>query len=173
VRTRNHVLNKWLVVFLLLTTMGCDQVTKQVARSIFPNRERRVTSIGVVHFRYAENPGGLMGIGEDLPESVRFWVLTVATGVGLGVLISFLLHQRGIPLLQGSGLVLLAGGGASNLLDRMLNEGRVVDFMVVRVGELQTGVFNVADVVIIFGFGLILTSLLLPPRVSSPPPPAP
>jgi len=169
-----HTLNKSLVLFLLVTTMGCDQVTKQVARSIFPNRERRVTSIGVVHFRYTENPGGLLGIGEDLPESVRFWILTVATGSGLGILVWYLLvRQRRIPVLQGSGLSLMAGGGASNLVDRVLNDGRVVDFMVVRVWGLQTGVFNVADVVIIIGFCLILLSLFAPPRQAERPPSAP
>lgn len=159
-------MSKTLVVFLLLTSMGCDQMTKHVARSIFPNRERRVTSIGIVHFRYAENPGGLMGIGEDLPEGVRFWLLTVATGAGLGVLIGFLLRQPRVSMLQGSGLSLMAGGGTSNLLDRLINEGRVVDFMVVRVGELQTGVFNLADVAIITGFCLILFSFFLPQRAA-------
>jgi signal peptidase II len=52
----------------------------------------------------------------------------------------------------------------------MINDGRVVDFMVVRVGDLQTGVFNIADVVIIAGFGLILISLLRSARVTTPPP---
>jgi signal peptidase II len=166
-------MSKTLVVFLLLTSMGCDQMTKHVARSIFPNRERRVTSIGIVHFRYAENPGGLMGIGEDLPEGVRFWLLTVATGAGLGVLIGFLLRQPRVSMLQGSGLSLLAGGGTSNLLDRLINEGRVVDFMVIRVGELQTGVFNLADVAIITGFCLILFSFFLPQHAAPKTPAGP
>lgn len=159
-------LNKTLLLFLLLTTMGCDQMTKHVARSIFPNKERRITSIGILHFRYAENSGGLLGIGEDLPEAARFWTLTVAAAAGLLLMLVFLLRQSPIPIIQALGLVCMAGGGASNLIDRIVNDGRVVDFMILRVGELQTGVFNLADVVIVIGFVLVAISLIIPGRLS-------
>ena len=51
---------------------------------------------------------------------------------------------------------LILGGGCSNLIDRVLNNGRVVDFMNMGIGSLRTGVFNVADVTIMLGMGLIL-----------------
>jgi signal peptidase II len=53
-------------------------------------------------------------------------------------------------------LSLILGGGASNLADRMLNDGRVVDFMNLGIGKLRTGIFNVADVAIMVGMGLVL-----------------
>lgn len=43
------------------------------------------------------------------------------------------------------------GGGVGNLIDRIFNEGRVIDFMNIGVGSLCTGVFNVADIAISFG----------------------
>jgi signal peptidase II len=53
-------------------------------------------------------------------------------------------------------LALLVGGGLSNWYDRLVNDGRVVDFMVLGIGRLRTGVFNVADIAIMLGIGLML-----------------
>jgi signal peptidase II len=40
----------------------------------------------------------------------------------------------------------------------------VVDFMVVRVGPVKTGVFNVADVAVMIGVGLLFLQLAWPVR---------
>ena len=47
-------------------------------------------------------------------------------------------------------------GGASNLYDRALNNGAVVDFLNIGIGPLRTGIFNIADMAILFGAGLFL-----------------
>jgi signal peptidase II len=43
----------------------------------------------------------------------------------------------------------------SNWLDRLAS-GRVVDFINIGFGPLRTGIFNVADVAIMFGSGLVI-----------------
>ena len=48
------------------------------------------------------------------------------------------------------------GGGLANWFDRVLNDGHVTDFVSVGVGSLRTGIFNLADVMIFAGVGLIL-----------------
>jgi signal peptidase II len=53
-------------------------------------------------------------------------------------------------------LALIAGGGASNLLDRLLDAGRVTDFLNVGIGPLRTGIFNIADMAILGGAILLL-----------------
>lgn len=56
------------------------------------------------------------------------------------------------------GLLILAGG-FGNLYDRAINDGRVVDFMLLQLGPLQTGIFNVADIAIMAGlFGFFFIS---------------
>ncbi len=56
------------------------------------------------------------------------------------------------------GLLILAGG-FGNLYDRAVNDGRVVDFMLLQIGPLKTGVFNVADIAILAGlFGFLFVS---------------
>jgi signal peptidase II len=50
------------------------------------------------------------------------------------------------------------GGSASNLIDRILH-GSVIDFLNIGLGNLRTGIFNVADVAIFFGIALLMFSL--------------
>jgi len=58
------------------------------------------------------------------------------------------------------GLSLICGGGASNLLDRVLFGGTVVDFVIVNLGGYRTGVFNLADVAIGLGAVLLLVAAI-------------
>ena len=48
------------------------------------------------------------------------------------------------------------GGGFSNLFDRTVHGGYVVDFINVGFGALRTGIFNVADVAITVGVLLLV-----------------
>lgn len=54
----------------------------------------------------------------------------------------------------------IALGGASNLIDRSFRDGHVVDYLILNLGTLHTGVFNLADIAIMAGAGaLLLTEL--------------
>jgi signal peptidase II len=57
------------------------------------------------------------------------------------------------------GFALVLGGGLSNLLDRILKDGRVIDFMMLKFGGMQTAIFNFADVMIIMGISVLLFEL--------------
>ena len=50
-------------------------------------------------------------------------------------------------------------GGTSNLIDRMVQQGLVTDFIFLQVGPLHTGVFNVADVLIMLGLAMTVGAL--------------
>jgi signal peptidase II len=56
-------------------------------------------------------------------------------------------------------LALVAGGGISNLIDRLLYNGRVTDFLNVGIGGVRTGIFNVADMAIMAGALLLLLNM--------------
>ncbi len=102
---------------------------------------------------YAENTGGFLSLGADLPRPVRTAVFTIATGVALLVLVAVAIRER-FAGPSGVGLVLFVAGGASNWIDRVLS-GSVVDFLNVGIGPIRTGVFNVADVAIMVGAGVV------------------
>lgn len=111
-----------------------------------------------VRLAYVENTGGFLSLGADLPPVLRTVVFTGATGLlllGLGVFALRVQHAAW----PAFGLALFVGGGLSNWFDRVMR-GSVVDFMNVGIGPLRTGVFNVADMAIMFGAGVFIISEL-------------
>ncbi len=61
---------------------------------------------------------------------------------------------------------LVLSGGLGNLVDRIINDGRVIDFMNIGIGSLRTGIFNVADVCITVGVVVLVFQALQRPRRS-------
>jgi signal peptidase II len=61
---------------------------------------------------------------------------------------------------------LVLAGGTSNLIDRITRAGNVTDFITLRLGPFQTGIFNVADVIIMMGIGLLIFAAVRPQRES-------
>ena len=149
-----------LILVILVSCVGCDQVTKTVARNRLPP-SRPIYLIGDVFlFQLEENVGSFLGLGSSLSASTRFWLLTVISGVMLVGILVYVLVDRSLNLLGVVAASLFIGGGVSNLIDRMFNEGRVIDFMNMGIGNLRTGVFNVADVAIMVGAGLLVLQSL-------------
>lgn len=63
---------------------------------------------------------------------------------------------------------LVLSGGVGNPVDRIVYDGRVVDFMNLGIGSLHTGIFNVADVYIRTGAFLLVLRAFQRPGVSTP-----
>ncbi len=140
-----------LMFTVMVATVGCDQGTKQTAKR-FLEPGRTISCMGdVFRLSYAENPGAFLGLGAGLPEAVRraaFLVLEplLLFGLSLYVLFNGKLNKHAI-----TGSALIIGGGIGNLIDRLANQGAVIDFMNIGAGQLRTGIFNVADVAIMAG----------------------
>lgn len=89
----------------------------------------------------------------------------VFPALGLVGLAFFLFFVKEIPPLSVISWSLVLSGGIGNLLDRLLHDGRVIDFMNVGIGSLRTGIFNVADVCIMIGISLVVLDVLQRPCV--------
>ncbi len=139
----------FLFLVAVLGTIGCDRVTKHAATTTLAGQPSRSYLGGTVWLGYAENRGGFLSLGANLPSSIRTVIFTGATGLMLVVItaLGFRHRWRGW---HAVGLALFVSGGASNWIDRVVR-GSVVDFMHVGVGPVRTGVFNVADVAIMVG----------------------
>ncbi|HKV11695.1 MAG TPA: signal peptidase II [Thermoanaerobaculia bacterium] len=144
-----------LLSFILLSCVGCDQAVKAIAKGALELRAPVSLLYGMVRFEYVENPGAFLSLGAELPAQARFLFGVVLVGVALLVTLVFLLRSRGLAPAQKLGLALLVGGGSGNLIDRLVNDGAVVDFVSLGIGPLRTGIFNVADVAITAGFLLL------------------
>jgi signal peptidase II len=141
---------------LLTMTVGCDRVTKHWAVTSLAGAPDRSFLAGTLQLEYAENEGGFLSIGSNLPPSARLAIFSVATSLMLiGLLIIGIKYHRSYWHLVA--LSLAFAGGVSNVLDR-ITRGTVVDFMTVGVGHVRTGVFNVADVAILAGICMFVIS---------------
>lgn len=154
-----------LIVLLLCVTF--DQATKSIAQRSLAGEPAREYLGGMVRLEYAENVGSFLSLGATLPAETRFWIFTVFSALlVLGLALYALRAAADTPLLVFLGIALVIAGGVGNLIDRMTHGGRVVDFMQLRAGPLRTGVFNVADVALMVGIGLVLLAMLRGDRES-------
>ena len=138
-----------MLIGAIVATIGCDQVTKRMASSSLAGTSGRSYLGDTVRMTYVENPGGFLGLGDNLPPLARTIVFTGGTGLMLlGMAIVAIRERlRGAALL---GMTLFVAGGVSNWADRVAH-GRVVDFLNVGIGPVRTGIFNVADVALMAG----------------------
>lgn len=146
-----------VLIFVLLTTVGCDQATKSMAQAHLSTAEPRSFLNGTFWLLYAENPGAFLSMGAGLPDDLQHFIFTVSVTVVLLFILLFTLRtalNAHISVIVAMALFL--GGGIGNLIDRITNEGRVIDFMHISLseiglGNLRTGVFNVADMALMAG----------------------
>jgi signal peptidase II len=139
--------------------IGCDQASKRVARVVLKGTETQSFLGDIFRLTYTENRGAFLGLGGGWPEPLRWLAFTgVALAVVVGSLVwvgAQLRRQRELSLSIWA-MVLIAAGGMGNLVDRIGRDGRVIDFMNLGLGPVRTGIFNVADVQIMVGLGLLL-----------------
>ena len=139
------------ILFVLFSCVGCDQATKSLARQNLAGIEPISMFNDMFRFQYAENPGAFLSFGANIPEHMRYAIFTLLIGVFLLGLLVHLIKSKKIHGPDIIALSLVLGGGCGNLIDRIFNDGRVVDFLNVGIGSLRTGIFNVADIAITFG----------------------
>lgn len=158
-----------LVIVVMTMSVGCDQLTKDFARDRLQDGAPLTLVDDLVHLVYAENPGIAFGIGSDLSGQVRFWLFTVGIIFVIVAIGAVAYHRREQGPVFLAGITLLMAGGLSNLIDRMMHDGHVIDFMVLNIGVMRTVVFNVADVLVCIGaVVLVFSTFLASPRRSRP-----
>jgi signal peptidase II len=146
------------LLLLVIGTIGCDRVTKQLAMETLAGSPTQSFFADTVRLTYAENPGGFLSLGAEMSPELRTAVFTLATGAIL-VALAFVAWRQRNRAWHAAALALFIAGGASNWVDRF-NDGHVVDFLNVGIGWLRTGVFNVADAAIMLGAALYLLAEL-------------
>ena len=152
-----NMIKRLAVVFtILLGCVGCDQGTKSLASLYLPKNEMHSYFLDTLRIGYVENTGAFLGLGSSLPQDVRFWIFTVLAGAFLIGLFAYAAFNSKQDSMSVIGLSLVLSGGASNLYDRIVNDGAVIDFLNLGVGAVRTGIFNVADVAIMLGIAVLL-----------------
>jgi signal peptidase II len=147
------------LVSLLLLSVGSDQLSKGLA-GIYLRPGAPLSFCGdVLRLEYVENSGGFLGFLGGLPEEVRFRLLTFGVAGLLAAAAFFILWKGWFDRRSAALTTLVVGGGLGNLIDRLVNEGKVIDFINIGIGGFRTGIFNLADVYILaasFALGVLV-----------------
>ncbi len=117
---------------------------------------------GFLNFAYAQNTGIAFSMLDDHGSSGRWGLSIVAIIAATLVLYFFWRTPRTDDRVLG-GLALLLAGIVGNLTDRM-RLGFVVDFIDVQFGSWHYPTFNVADMAIVAGAGLLILDMVLSKR---------
>ncbi len=153
----NRLTRTGMLLAALFFCVGCDQVTKNIATRELASRRDPIRFLGdTFRLQYARNPGAFLGMGGNLDPGLRFWSLTIANGVVLLILGYVLVTRWEMALGHFAAWSLILAGGIGNLIDRVSQHGLVTDFLNIGIGQLRTGIFNVADMAVTAGFALYL-----------------
>lgn len=117
---------------------------------------------GLLNFAYATNTGVAFSMLDDHGDAGRWGLSAVALFAGVLVLYFFWRTPRTDDRVLGA-LALLLAGIAGNVTDRM-RLGYVIDFIDVQFGSWHYPTFNVADMAIVIGAGLLIVDMFLVKR---------
>lgn len=142
------------LLLLILTAALVDLAIKSAIEEADPSEFPRELegSKGLIMLHRNQNAGFPMGIFRNKPELVKGLPVVVLSGVA-GIF--FWVYPKRGHLAEKLGTSLVLGGGLSNLYDRM-KKGYVVDYFSIRLGKLKKVVFNLGDIFIFLGAGMML-----------------
>ncbi len=156
----NRLLVNLTIFFVLASSIGCDQISKNYVRSTISLNEQFRFFGDHVMFTRVENSGAFLSLGDDLALPVKFFVLVLVPFLALLVGMYFLFVRSSLSRSTRIALSFVVGGGFGNIYDRYIY-GSVTDFMHVDLGLVRTGIFNLADVSIMTGVVIIVASYIL------------
>ena len=145
-----------IVACTLFGCVGCDQASKLAARGLLAPGALHSYFGDLFRLQLVENPGSFLSLGAGLSASARSWLFVVAVGMLLVAMVLAALFARRLDARQALALAIVGGGGLSNLFDRIVHDGRVTDFLNLGLGSLRTGIFNVADMLILAGAAFLV-----------------
>lgn len=146
----------WLLFAVL--TVGLDRLTKWLVVSNMELKDTiHVIKIGdtqVLNIYYCLNDGA--AFSKLSGKTIFLIVVTSAVILWLLYLMVFGKVKRPVYMAAVS---LIIGGGIGNLIDRIFNDGKVIDFIDVRI--INFAIFNVADICAVCGAGLLLLVVIV------------
>lgn len=133
------------VIMLIL-----DQVSKVLASNILPFRSGVEIIKKFLYFTYTTNKGAAWSILEG--KSWFFIVVAILSFIVLGY---FFIHSKPEDRLSRFGIIIILSGTLGNAIDRLLF-GYVRDFIDVMIFGYDFPIFNIADICICVGVGLVI-----------------
>lgn len=155
----NNKLKIWLFILISAVCISCDRVTKGLAKEHLKFEAPKSYFNNFFRLEYVENTGAALSLGDDLPQPYSFILLSLLPVLFMGGLTVYVIRNiRLLDRLKVFSFSLIIAGGLGNIIDRVLYDRHVTDFMNMGIGSLRTGIFNVADICVTAGaIGLLLS----------------
>ena len=158
-KVTSQLLKKSFLLFLLLTFLvGCDLTSKRVAKTELKGKQSLTFLNGSIKLQYAENSGGMLGLGENMNSDLKMILFRLGVGIVLLIILIYLMYGNSLQKIEYFALVLFLSGGLGNLINRLFNNGYVTDFIVIQLFGLRTGIFNLADFYVLTGAAVLIFS---------------
>lgn len=158
-----------MLLLLAAALILLDQATKVWAAASLAGSAPLRLGLGF-SFTYVENSGAAFGIFQGVRLQLGnltvdgvllLGILSAVVAVGLVVYLSVM--RRQLTLLTQAALSLVLAGAVGNMIDRF-RHSYVIDFIHFQQGNFNFPVFNVADICVVVGAGLLLLQGLLDAR---------
>jgi len=140
-----------LIAVVTFASAGCDQAVKHIARDALAEPGAISLLNDTVRLGLAENAGAFLSLGSDLSEPARHFLFVSFASALLALIAIVSVFGPNLGVAHVTGLALVLGGGIGNLIDRLLRDGLVTDFVQLGIGPLRTGIFNLGDLAIVIG----------------------
>lgn len=147
-----------LITIIVLLSIVSDQISKVWARNNLESYIEKNIFGDVFSLIKVENTGAFLGMGSELPETLRILLLIVLPVIVLISITIYTYIDKSLNKISIIGFSFIIGGGIANIFDRIIF-GSVTDFLYLNFGGVfKTGIFNIADLWVTTGMILILIS---------------
>lgn len=86
-------------------------------------------------------------------------IISIYYAIGFSLIFVGFKWYKAKTIYEGIAWGLIVGGGASNAIDRLLF-GNVLDFILIKLWDLHSPVFNIADLAIVIGAAMLLGAMI-------------
>lgn len=146
------------IILLVIVNIALDQISKFIVRAkVDPYSETPIIG-DYFTLHNVENKGAFLGMGSELNDTLRLILLLILPLAVLGYVMYYIITNKNLDKASVIGFSCIVGGGIANVYDRVLY-GSVTDFFHIDLGGVfRTGIFNIADMSVMLGLGLLLYS---------------
>ena len=147
----------WRYLWIAIAVTVLDQLTKHVAADYLA-RHGELALVPFLNLALVHNTGAAFGIFSQASGWQNVFFIVVALIACVAILwMAWRLERK--DLLMVSGLMLILGGAAGNLIDRLVH-GYVIDFIDVYYRAWHWPAFNIADSAITIGAAILAIDAL-------------
>lgn len=148
-------------LWISLAVLAVDLWTKYVVVQNFAYGES-INILPIFNLTYARNYGAAFSFLADHSGWQKYFFLGLAVVISIALVVMLAKNKANLKL-QNTAYALIIGGAIGNAIDRAYN-GYVVDFLHFYWDIYHYPVFNIADIGIVVGAGLLILESLLESR---------